>query len=111
MTKIAILSCLNASSVCSGAACFKAVNDRTKSFEIYKEEDVEIIAFFHCNGCSCDYENDIEYKEKIDTVIKLKPDAVNIGKCTVTDGCECSIITKIAATISDSGIRVIRGTH
>jgi predicted metal-binding protein len=111
MIKIAILSCLKATAVCSGAACFSALNKRTQSFAPYRDEAVEISAFFHCNGCGCDIETDAEYAEKIDRVKTLAPDAVHIGKCTITNGTECSTITKIAKELSATGIQVIRGTH
>lgn len=109
--KIAILSCLKATEVCSGAACFKAINSRVAFFEPYKDKNLEVMAFFHCNGCDCDYENDSDYLEKINRVCAMQVDAVHIGKCTLIDGVECQHITKIVKHIEDAGIRVIRGTH
>lgn len=109
--RIAVLSCLKATDVCSGAACFKALNQRKKSFEIYAEAEIEIVGFFHCNGCECDYENDKAYIEKIDTMINLKPDAIHVGKCTLIDGEECSVITKIVSTFEKNKILVVKGTH
>lgn len=109
--RIAILSCLNATDVCSGAACFKALNQRMKSFEIYLDNSVEVIGFFHCNGCTCDYEINAPYLEKVNTLIKLKPDVIHVGKCTVDKGVECPVITGIIQTFEQNQIQVIRGTH
>lgn len=109
--KIAILSCLNASGVCSGAACFRALNQRSHHFKVYEDQGVEVIGFFHCNGCHCDYDNDKDYLEKIEYVISLKPDAVHVGKCTCMGGKECSVITRIIETLEHSGVKVVRGTH
>jgi predicted metal-binding protein len=111
MKRIAILSCLKATAVCSGAGCFSALNRRMGSFTPYQDEVVEIAAFFHCNGCDCTIETDKEYAEKINRVKTLGLDAVHIGKCTITDKTECSTITKIADELSSAGITVIRGTH
>ncbi|MDR0410315.1 MAG: CGGC domain-containing protein [Spirochaetaceae bacterium] len=111
MKTIAILSCLKATAVCSGAACFSALNKRTQSFAPYRDETVEIAAFFHCNGCGCNIETDKEYAEKINRVKNMALDAVHIGKCTINSGTECSTITKIAGELSSAGIQVIRGTH
>lgn len=109
--KIAILSCLKATEVCSGIACFNALNQRTKSFSIYQNDSIEVIAFFHCNGCECDYDKDISYLEKIETLIRLKPDIVHVGKCTMIDDQECSVISNIIKTFELNDIVVVRGTH
>ena len=109
--RIAILSCLKATEVCSGAACFKAVNQRTNFFEVYKGALVEVIGFFHCNGCTCDYEKDVSYLEKMNMMIKLKPDAIHVGKCTMIEGTECPIITEMIQSFIQNDIIVVRGTH
>ncbi len=109
--RIAVLTCLEATKVCSGAACFRAFNQRKSAFERYKGEGAELIAFFHCNGCHCDYAHDSEYLEKIQYICSCKPDAVHVGKCTQIKGVECKIITQIIKTIEAEGILVIRGTH
>ena len=51
MKKIVILTCKKASRVCTGAACLKAFNQKTKTFEQYLDEPIELEAFFQCNGC------------------------------------------------------------
>ncbi len=109
--KIAVLSCLKATGVCSGAACFRAINNREKHFNIYKDMDVEVVAFFHCNGCDCDYSSDVEYLEKIEYVCSLEPDAVHVGKCTCMEGNLCTVIEAMVKYIEDRGMKVIFGTH
>lgn len=109
--RLAILSCLKASEVCSGSACFRALNTRTASFNVYKEKDIEVIAFFHCNGCGCNYETDADYSEKMDTLIKLNPDVVHIGKCSLSNLKECPVITMMAEKLENNGILIKRGTH
>ncbi|MGI6091219.1 MAG: CGGC domain-containing protein [Saccharofermentanales bacterium] len=111
MKKIAILTCLSATSVCSSAACFSALNQRKATFQRYLDDDVEIVAFFHCNGCDCDYGNDKKYLEKIRRICEIKPDAVHIGVCAYAKGVECPNIAHVIQTLEASGIDVIRGTH
>ena len=51
MKKIIMLNCLRANQVCTGAACLKAFNERTRTFAQYGEEELFLQAFFRCNGC------------------------------------------------------------
>ena len=51
MKHIAMLTCLNANAVCTGASCLKAFYDRTGSFAIYQTEALYLDAFMKCNGC------------------------------------------------------------
>jgi predicted metal-binding protein len=50
-TKIAVLRCDIVSEACPGVGCFKAFNERKSHFETY-DENVQLIAFFTCGGCS-----------------------------------------------------------
>ena len=49
--KIAMLNCLNANEVCTGAGCLRAFNSRTRHFADYGDEPLELIAMARCNGC------------------------------------------------------------
>lgn len=109
--RIALLTCLKATGVCSGAGCFKALNDRTRHFDVYRADSVEVVAFFHCNGCEADYDSDSEYAEKMQRVCELAPDAVHLGRCTAMNDAECPVVSRMAETFQAAGITVIRGTH
>ncbi len=109
--KIAILTCLKASEVCTGYACFKAFNNKKSYFQPYFGQDVELIAFFHCNGCDADYENDEQYKEKMEKIISLKPDAIHVGVCCKPDGRLCPVIENMMQCFKNENINVIEGTH
>ncbi len=111
MKKIAILTCLHATGVCSGAACFSALNERRAHFEAYAGEAVEMTAFFHCNGCTADYANDAEYLEKIERVCSGKPDAIHVGKCTYHKRPLCPVIARMIDYFRANGITVVMGTH
>ena len=49
--KIAMLNCLNANEVCTGAGCLKAFNARSRHFAEYGETPLELVAMARCNGC------------------------------------------------------------
>ena len=69
MKKIAILTCIKSNSVCTGASCLKAMNERTRSFAPYKGEPLQLMAFLHCNGCACDYDTDPGFLEKLERLL------------------------------------------
>ncbi|PID79693.1 MAG: hypothetical protein CSB19_01980 [Clostridiales bacterium] len=111
MKKIAILTCLKATEICSGASCFVALNDRAAHFEAYKDEDVKIVAFFHCNGCKADYQNDLQYLEKVERVCKACPDVIHVGKCTYYQRDLCPVIEDMIKYFEAHGIKTVIGTH
>lgn len=113
MKKIAMLTCLNAAnSVCTGSGCMRAFNRRTDSFEQYGSEDLELIAFFHCNGCERDCLDDPKLQEKLQRIVEIRPDALHLGVCTVkSGGVRCEVIKKYVDFFLEHGICVINGTH
>lgn len=114
MKKIAILNCRNAIRVCTGASCFKALNTRTGKFGQYAGEEVELCAFWYCNGCNVP-EDDAGLREKIERIKSLGIERLHLGVCTRlnarADGPECPTITRIAEELEKAGITVVRGTH
>ncbi len=94
MKKIVMLTCLKANTVCTGAGCLKAFNEKTKTFSRYGSEELELEAFFRCNGCGV-WDEGME--EKLERLISIKPDAVHLGVCTkLKDGTRCPTIERIA---------------
>ena len=114
MKQIAVLTCLNACKVCTGASCLKAWNARERGFSRYAGEDVSLAAFFHCNGCGTDPETDPGMLEKLERLEKIGVSTVHTGICTVT-GREtktvCPTIEKITSMLRERGIEVVQGTH
>lgn len=114
MKKIAILSCLDACQVCTGAACFQAWNEKNRHFSCYGSEDVSFVAFFHCNGCGKDPLEDKGMKEKLDRLQSMGVDVVHTGVCTIKDAKQnvmCPNIVKILDMLHERGIQTIHGTH
>lgn len=117
MKKIAILTCLDAlGSVCTGAGCMSAFNKKTGSFTRYTD-DLELVAFFQCNGCDSDVMTDKGMEEKLERIIKINPDAVHVGVCTMKrdescgDSTRCGSITTVIEQLQAHGIEIVDKTH
>lgn len=112
MKKIAMLNCLKANDVCSGAACLRAFNQRTASFERYGEEELELVAFMRCNGCKGAPANDAGMAQKLQRLVSIGTQVLHVGVCTQTkEKEECALITGMLQTLQAQGIQVVRGTH
>ena len=104
MKKIAILTCLDACQVCTGAGCLNAWNSRSRHFAPYAGEKVSLEAFFHCNGCEKDPETDrgmIEKLDRLQSVCAMKRETKAL----------CSTIVKIQDMLRSRNIQTIQGTH
>ena len=106
-----MLNCLKANEVCAGAACLKAFNSRTKHFEQYGEEPLELVAMARCNGCEAGI--DMGFEEKLERIVSIGTQVCHVGVCTVRRdlGTECPVITKAAEYLEEHGVKVVRGTH
>lgn len=114
MRNIAILTCLDACQVCTGASCLQAWNEKSRHFACYAGEEVRLAAFFHCNGCGKDPETDPGLLEKLERLEKIGVERVHIGVCAVTDrktGALCPTIAKIAELLHRRGMETVMGTH
>ncbi len=113
MKKIAILTCLKANKVCTGAACFKAYNEKKDFFARYQNLPLELVAFAKCNGCQSDLATDRDLQSKLERLIKIGTEVVHLGVCTKNKatGIECAKITAIAERLQQANIEVVRGCH
>ena len=86
MKKIIMLNCLRANQVCTGAACLKAFNERTRTFAQYGEEELFLQAFFRCNGCDEQGNGiwDEGMDEKLERMEGLHADAVRASSASPT---------------------------
>lgn len=109
--KIVILTCLNANKVCTGASCIDAFNKRVQNFATLLE-NIKLGAFMRCNGCGIYPGQDAGLDEKIDCILKIKPEAVYLGVCTrLPDKSLCPVIQAICVKLEQAGIVIRRGTH
>lgn len=109
--KIAILNCLKANEVCTGAACLKAFNGKTRHFEAYAQEPLELVAMARCNGCEAGVNDG--FREKLDRIVSEGAEVCHFGVCTVqrSTGRECPTISEAAAYLEARGVKIVRGTH
>ena len=112
MKKIAILTCLKSVNCCTGAACLTAFYNRSGAFQQYVDEELELTTFCHCNGCDSILEQDNGMQEKLERILKIHPDAVHLGVCTLKQETDrCKTVEKFIKIFQDNGIAVIDGTH
>lgn len=118
MKRIAILTCWKWNERCTGALCLKVFNNRSQYFSRYKDEAIELAAFWRCNGCDIDFRENAGMQEKIARILKEKIDVVHVGLCTQLKNednpeirIECEEITRICRFLEERGIEIVRGTH
>ncbi len=114
MKKLAILTCLKACQVCTGASCLQAWNERSRGFAAYAGEEVQLMAFCHCNGCGIDPSTDKGMQEKLDRLQKIGVEVVHTGVCTMQgreNPIQCPTITAILDQLHQRGIQTKYGTH
>ena len=109
--KIAILNCLKANEVCTGASCLRAFNARSRHFAAYGDTPLELVAMARCNGCEADI--DAGFREKLERIVSEGAEVCHLGVCTVRSDTkeECPTITRAAAWLEERGVKIVRGTH
>ena len=109
--KIAMLNCLMANEVCTGAGCLRAFNTRTRHFAEYGDTPLELTALARCNGCGKGI--DKGFREKLERIVSEGTEVCHLGVCTLhgEDRKECPTITEAAAWLEERGVRIVRGTH
>lgn len=105
--KIAICNCERVIGKCSSMGCFRAYNNKSKHFERYKDEEVELAAFFYCDICSSRNEENLE---KIAQRLKDKGvSQVHIGACALK--CPAGKLEQIKEIFWSKDLEIIEGTH
>lgn len=105
---IAIMHCHRAPTVCTGAACFRAFNNRSKSFERYADASVMLCAFFDCGGCEAELGVHAGMTEKMERLKKEGVERIHVGVCV---GAKCPKRQALLAYVRGYGFDIIEGTH
>ena len=113
MRHIAILTCLEACRVCTGAACLEAWNKRERQFSRYAGKEAQLNAFLHCNGCHSDPMSDPGLAEKLQRLTEIGVDTVHLGVCAVKreTGTLCPTMKTLAERLRQNGMQIVLGTH
>lgn len=107
MKNIAILQCEKAGNTCTAAGCFRCFNEKSKAFERYQGQDVQMMGFFQCNGCDADQLTDERFAKKLNRM-KEHDCTVHLAFCVMQD-CEKKEILKQA--LNNAGLEWVEGTH
>lgn len=114
MKNIAILTCLNANRVCTGAGCLHALNEKTGSFARYADEPLRLTAFFHCPGCGKSPAQDEGTLEKLERLEKIGVECVHVGVCGMTDAKHdvlCPTMQELVELLRQRDMEVVLRTH
>lgn len=111
MTNLAILCCLDANDVCTGAGCLRALRERRGGFTRYAGEDTELLAFLRCSHCSTPLQDDAGMQEKLERLETMGTQVVHIGACAQPKGKRCPYMEANAKWLEDHGIEVVWQTH
>jgi predicted metal-binding protein len=104
--KIAIFICDRYSS-CAGGKCFKALQNREGAFQIYKNEEVELVGYTSCGGCPG---GNIEYAPQ--EMIKNGAEIIHLATGLVVGYPPCPRINYFKKFIENTyNTKVIIGTH
>lgn len=106
MKNIAIMVCHKITHKCAGGGCFSAFHNRIDAFERYKDEDVNLRGFFHCNGCDKDFLEENSYK--LNGMKKRNVDTIHMALCIDV---ECHRYEELKSDLSSQGFDVVDGSH
>jgi predicted metal-binding protein len=104
--KIGIIIC-NRYHTCAGGKCFRAFRNREGAFSIYKDKEVELVAYTTCGGCPG---GNIEY-----TPEEMKKNGVtqiHFATCFLVGYPPCPYMEHFAKFIPEKyDMKVVFGTH
>ncbi|MBX3007326.1 MAG: CGGC domain-containing protein [Melioribacteraceae bacterium] len=104
--KIGIIICDRYKS-CAGGKCFRSIKERVGAFDIYKENDVELIGYTTCGGCPG---GNIEYAPE--ELKKNGAEVIHFATGMVVGYPPCPYIDHFKKFIeSKYGMNVVVGTH
>ncbi|WP_430884988.1 CGGC domain-containing protein [Fusibacter sp. JL216-2] len=106
MKKIAIMTCDKLKDKCSGTHCFEAFHSRSKAFEIYRDKEAQICAFFSCNGCGEKLTESMDYI--LNQLLLKEVDTIHMALCIDV---ECYRHSEIENVLLEKGFNVVLGSH
>jgi len=106
MKNIGVMICNKYSYKCSGVGCFDAFNKKEKAFERYKDMNITLKAFFHCNGCDKDFL--VEQAHKIEQMKDRQVSTIHFSRCMAN---HCDYYKQLKNDLKNSGFEVVDGTH
>lgn len=111
MKKIAMMNCLKANDVCTGAGCLRAFYERRGGFACYGDEELQLMAFLRCSQCGTPLSEDSGMQEKLERLKTVGTEVVHIGVCAQKNGVPCPHMAENAAWLEQNGIAIVWKTH
>lgn len=106
LTKIGIIICDRYRS-CAGGKCFRAMKNREGAFDIYSDEELEIVGYTSCGGCPG---GNIEYVPE--EMVKNGAEVIHLATGLVVGYPPCPYINSFMKFIpAKFNVKVIIGTH
>lgn len=106
MKKIVIFVCGEVAKKCPAYGCLRTFNEKVDSFEVYQEEDIQLVAFNTCPGCEQDPLGNL--RNKIERFNKAGADTVHISTCIRG---RCDNYEAFAKILAEAGFDVVGYTH
>lgn len=104
--KIGIIIC-DRYRTCAGGKCLRAVREREGAFDIYAEEDIELVGYTTCGGCPG---GNIEYAPE--ELKKNGAEVVHLATGMIVGYPPCPYIKDFIRLIETKfGMKVVVGTH
>ena len=92
---------------CAGGKCFRAIRERAGAFDIYKNNDVEVVGYTSCGGCPGD---NIEYAPE--EMKKNGAEIIHFATGMVVGYPPCPYINYFKSFIETKyDLKVVIGTH
>ncbi len=105
-TKIGIIICSRYKN-CAGGKCFRALKNREGAFEMYLDNDVELVGYTGCDGCPG---GNIEYTPE--EMIKNGAEVIHLATGFVVGYPPCPFINNFIEFIETKyKLKVVVGTH
>ncbi len=92
---------------CGGGKCFKALQEREGAFDIYKNDEVEVVGYTTCGGCPG---GNIEYVPE--EMVKNGADTIHLATGMVVGYPPCPRVDYFKRYIEEKfNVKVVVGTH
>lgn len=104
--KLAIIICDRYKS-CAGGKCFRALKNREGAFDIYANQEVELVGYTSCGGCPG---GNIEYAGE--EMIKNGAEVIHLATGFLVGYPPCPYLDTFIPFLEERyGVKVIAGTH
>ncbi len=92
---------------CGGGKCFKSLREREGAFDIYKNDEVEVVGYTTCGGCPG---GNIEYVPE--EMVKNGADTIHLATGMIVGYPPCPRVDYFKKYIEEKfNVKVVAGTH